>query len=153
MKNITIAACLLGILCIAQPAIAAETISLENFVRAFSYETRKDMKCSGKELLVLLAKNEAVLIDIRFPEEQQAWGMEFAMKIPLNELPNRLKEIPKDKIIVTACPHIDRSNIAMTYLRTQGYNSRYLVDGLVGLAELLRGDVAREFMEGLSKKK
>ena len=79
--------------------------------------------------------------------------MNFAMKIPLNELPNRLKEIPKDKIIVTACPHIDRSNIAMLYLRTQGYNARYLVDGLVGFAELLRGDVAKDFIAGQISKK
>ena len=69
----------------------------------------------------MLAKNEAVLVDIRFPDEQQAWGTSFALKIPLNELPDRLNELPKDKIIVTACPHIDRSNIAMVYLRTQGY--------------------------------
>jgi rhodanese-related sulfurtransferase len=153
MKNIVVTACLLGAICFARPAISAETISLEKFVRTFNYETRKDMKCSGKELLALLAKNEAVLVDIRFPEEQQAWGVDFAMKIPLNELPNRMKELPKDKIIVTACPHIDRSDIAMVYLRTQGYNARYLVDGLVGLVELLRGDTAREFVEGLNKKK
>jgi rhodanese-related sulfurtransferase len=153
MKSVFVIACLVGVVCLTRPAVSSEAISLESFVRTFNYEKRKDMKCSGKELLALLAKNEAVLVDIRFPEEQQAWGMEFAMKIPLNELPNRLKELPKDKIIVTACPHIDRSDIAMVYLRTQGYNARYLVDGLVGLAELLRGDTAREFVEGLNKKK
>lgn len=153
MNKIIIYACLFVLSCFAKPAISAETITLENFVRTFNYETRTDMKCTGKELLALLAKNEAVLIDIRFPEEQRAWGMGFAMKIPLSELPDRLKEIPKDKIIVTACPHIDRSNIAMVYLRTQGYNARYLVDGLVGFAELLRGDMARNFIEGHSSKK
>ena len=79
--------------------------------------------------------------------------MNFAIKIPLNELPNRLKEIPKDKIIVTACPHVDRSNIAMVYLRTQGYNARYQVDGLVEFAELLRGDVSKDFIAGQISKK
>jgi len=153
MKFFSTVVCILGMLILTQRAIAAEPTSLDNFVKSFSYETRKDMKCSGKELLALLIKNEAVLVDIRFPEEQQAWGAGFALKIPLNELPNRLNELPKDKIIVTACPHIDRSNIAMVYLRTQGYNSRYLVDGLVGLAELLRGDSARDFMENFNKKK
>jgi len=153
VNKLVFCACLLVVSCLAQPAISAEPMTLDSFVRNFNYETRKDMKCTGKELLALLAKNEAVLIDIRFPEEQQAWGMNFAMKIPLNELPNRLKEIPKDKIIVTACPHIDRSNIAMVYLRTQGYNARYLVDGLVGFAELLRGDVAKDFIEGQRSRK
>lgn len=71
--------------------------------------------------------------------------MGFGLFIPLNELPKRLAELPKDKIIVTACPHKDRSSIAMAYLRSRGYNARYLTDGLTGLAESLRGDTARRF--------
>ena len=39
--------------------------------------------------------------------------------VPLNELPERLGELPKDKIVVTACPHKDRAIIAMTYLRSK----------------------------------
>jgi len=152
VKNSALAACLLGLLCLAQPAVAAEPVSLDTYVREFDYETRKMMKCSGKELLSMLVKKEAVLVDIRFPEEQQAWGPSFALKIPLNELPARLDELPKDKIIVTACPHIDRSDIAMVYLATKGYNACYLVGGLVGLAELLRGDEARDFMAALHGK-
>ena len=31
-------------------------------------------------------------------------------------------------------------------LKTQGFEVKYLEDGLVGLAEWLRGDTAREFM-------
>lgn len=155
MKN-PAAACLLALCALsgpfsALPALAAEPVSLEAYVRGFSYETRKEMKCSGKELLSMLAKKQAVLLDIRFPEEQQAWGANFALKIPLNELPARLNELPKDKTIVTACPHMDRSNIAMVYLTTKGYDACYLVGGLVGLAELLRGDEAREFMAALQQ--
>jgi hypothetical protein len=35
----------------------------------------------------------------------------------------------------------------MTYLKTKGFNVKYLADGLVGMAEHLRGDRAREFVE------
>jgi len=35
----------------------------------------------------------------------------------------------------------------MAYLRTKGLNARYLTDGLTGLAENLRGDNAKDFME------
>lgn len=35
----------------------------------------------------------------------------------------------------------------MTYLRTKGYNARYLTEGQIGLAENLRGDNARDFLE------
>jgi hypothetical protein len=47
--------------------------------------------------------------------------------------------LPRDKIIVTACPHKDRAIIAMVYLRTKVFDARYLSDGLIGLAENLRG--------------
>jgi len=56
-------------------------------------------------------------------------------------------DLDKNKVIVTACPHKDRATIAMVYLKTKGYNAKYLEDGLVGLAEALRGDAAREFVK------
>ena len=71
--------------------------------------------------------------------------------IPLNELPGRLKELDTSKVIVTACPHKDRATIAMVYLRSKGIEAKYLTDGLIGLAENLRGDAAREFIQQLPK--
>ena len=132
---------------------AAEESAFDSFMTKFDYETRADMKIESKRLLTLLAGKKAVLVDIRFPEEAQAWKMGFGLHIPLNELPKRLAELPKDKIIVTACPHKDRSSIAMAYLRTKGYNAKYLTDGLVGLAENLRGDNAKDFMEDIGMAK
>jgi len=119
----------------------------DSFLTKFDYETRADMKIDSKKLVALLAEKKAVMVDIRFPEETRVWKMGFGLFIPLNELPKRYKELPKDRIIVTACPHKDRSSIAMAYLRTKGYNARYLADGLIGLAENLRGDNAKDFLE------
>ncbi|MCE1225983.1 MAG: rhodanese-like domain-containing protein [Geobacteraceae bacterium] len=130
----------------ALPVFAAED-AFDTFLTKFDYDTRADMKTDSKKLLKLIEEKKAVLVDIRFPEETKAWRMGFGLFIPLNELPKRLAELPKDKIIVTACPHKDRSSIAMAYLRTKGYNARYLTDGLTGLAANLRGDTAKEFME------
>jgi rhodanese-related sulfurtransferase len=130
------------------PASSQET-AFDTFLSHFDYETREDMKIDSKELVPLLRTGKAVLVDIRFPEEVAAWRTGFAVAIPLNELPARFNELPRNRIIVTACPHKDRSAIAMTYLRTQGYNARYLTDGLVGLAEYLRGDRAKDFVEAL----
>jgi len=78
-----------------------------------------------------------------------AWRFGFIKNIPLNELPDRLKELAKGKLIVTVCPHCDRAEIARTYLTLQGYRSRYLVEGLLGLAEYLRGDRAKSFIDDL----
>ena len=124
----------------------ASDSTLEKYVSTFDYDSRLEMKVSSNKLIDLLEDGEAVLVDIRFTEEQQAWGPSFGLKIPLSELPARLDELPKDKIIVTACPHKDRAIIAMTYLRSKGIPARYLTDGLIGLMENLRGDDAKYFM-------
>ncbi|MCA1785076.1 MAG: rhodanese-like domain-containing protein [Desulfobacteraceae bacterium] len=131
-------------------AFAGE-MSLESYISNFDYKARKDMKITSETLVNGLEEGTIQLIDIRFKEEVAAWRMGFARNIPLNELPARLDELDKDKIIVTACPHKDRAGLAMAYLRTKGYNSKYLVDGLLGLAEFLRGDTARNFMEILEE--
>lgn len=135
----------------AAPLAAAEPISLDTYLRGYNYESRKEMKATSKQALELIEDGKAVLVDIRFKEEQQAWSMGFGLKIPLNELPKRLSELPKNKIIIAACPHKDRATIAMVYLRTLGYDARYLTDGLIGMAENLRGDDALYFSKLLNR--
>ncbi|BCR03710.1 hypothetical protein DESUT3_07790 [Desulfuromonas versatilis] len=150
MKNFTIA--LLTLLFLGTPALASDAV-LESYIQNYGYDARLEMKVSSKKVLDLLEDGKAVLVDIRFKEEQEAWGPSFALKIPLNELPARLNELPKDKIIVTACPHKDRAIIAMTYLRSKGIPARYLTDGLIGLVENLRGDAAMYFLKLLREQK
>ncbi|HFE63397.1 MAG TPA: rhodanese-like domain-containing protein [Caldithrix sp.] len=110
------------------------------------------MKIRIPELLELLKKEQVQFIDIRFREEYQAWHFGFAKNIPLNELPNRLNELDRAKPVVTACPHYDRSIIARLFLVSRGFEARYLVEGLLGLADHLRGDVARDFVTALPYK-
>lgn len=148
-KNL--AAILTIILAVWGTTAFAGEMSLESYISNFDYKARKDMKITSEALVSGLEQGTIQLIDIRFKEEVAAWRMGFARNIPLNELPSRLDELDKDKIIVTACPHKDRAGLAMAYLRTKGYNSKYLVDGLLGLAEFLRGDTARNFMEILEE--
>jgi len=123
----------------------AQEITLENYLLNYNYDARKDMKIKSKELVQLLKDDKAQLIDIRFEEEYKSWNMPIAISIPLPDLPNNLDKLNKNKIIVTACPHKDRAIIAMTYLKTKGYKVKYLTDGLVGLAEYLRGNNAWNF--------
>ena len=122
-------------------------MTLEEFVKNFSYESRKDMKASIEQTAKLLMEGRALLVDIRFREEYGVWNVQPSVNIPLNELPERWKEIDTTKIVITACPHKDRAIIAMAYLRDKGIPAKYLDGGLVGLVELLRGDKAKEFYE------
>lgn len=129
----------------------AEEMSLEKYLSQFDYNARKDMKIDSETLINQIKKGNIQLIDIRFKEEFDAWNMGFSTHIPLDELPVRLNELDKDKIIVTACPHKDRAILGMVFLRTKGFRSKYLTDGLVGLAEHLRGETARDFNKQFNK--
>lgn len=124
---------------------------LDDFLSDFNYESRKEMKVSSEQIVTLLQDNQAILVDIRFEEEQAAWQMPYALKMPLPTLPSRYNELPKDKLIVTACPHKDRAIIAMVYLISKGYQVAYLSEGLLGLAEYLRGNNAKNFIKKLKK--
>jgi rhodanese-related sulfurtransferase len=142
MKYLLICILLLGLY---TPASASEK-NLESYISSFDYEARKEMKMNSEVLIKLLMEGKVQLIDIRFHEEYAAWKVGYSVNIPINELPKRLSEIDKNKIVVTACPHKDRAIIAMVYLRSQGIKAKYLTDGLIGLAEHLRGDKAEEFV-------
>ena len=128
-------------------------IDFTNYLKSFDYEARTDMKIKTYEMLNLVEEGKAQVIDIRFKEEVKTWQFGFAKNIPLNELPNRLDELDKNKLIITACPHNDRANIARIYLMLKGYDARYLSDGLLKTADYLRGDRAKEFLEEINKLK
>lgn len=127
--------------------------NFDEYLKSFDLKERNDMKIKSVDMLNMIENGTAVLIDIRFREEFEAWNLPFSKNIPLNELPNRLNELPKDKLIITACPHNDRSNIARMYLNMKGYDAKYLSDGLLKVADYLRGDNAVEFIQELKKVK
>ena len=124
-----------------------QTVSFDDYLKRFDYKERKNMKVDIPEMLDLYKQGKVQIVDIRFPEEYQAYSFSFIKNIPLNELPARLGELDSSKVIVTVCPHYDRAEIARTYLTLKGFQSKYLVDGVVGLAEYLRGDKARDFIQ------
>lgn len=120
--------------------------SFDNYLSNFDYIERNAMKIKSYEALELYKNRKAIFLDIRFKEEYTLWNFPFMKNIPLNELPKRLPELDKEMVIITVCPHYDRAEIARLYLVTKGYKSRYLTDGLLGLAAYLRGDEAKEFL-------
>ena len=126
-------------------------MDLEKYLSNFDYEARKKMKIQIPELLELLKKDQVQFVDVRFKEEFELWHFSFSKNIPLNEMPGRLAEINKDKLIVTACPHYDRAIMGRIFLMQNGFNARYLVEGLLGLADYLRGDIAKNFYNSIKK--
>lgn len=131
-------------------SLSGETF--DHYLKRFDYNERTEMKIKSLEAVELYKMGEVEFVDIRFEEEQAIWSFPFMKKIPLNELPDRLNELDKNKTIVTVCPHYDRAEMARIYLTLKGYKSRYLTDGMIGLAGYLRGDEAKEFIEETKKR-
>ncbi len=126
-------------------------LTFDDYLLNFNYNERKEMKIQIPELLELLIEDKVQFIDVRFKEEFTLWNFSFSKNIPLNELPKRLTELDKSKLIVTACPHYDRAIMGRILLVEHGFNSRYLTNGLLGLADYLRGDNANKLFKQLQK--
>ena len=145
----------LGLVLLQTALMARElqAMSFHTYLENFDYQARKEMKIKSKEMLNLVSRGRAQLIDIRFREEYEAWHVAGSKNIPLNELPKRLDELDKNKLIITACPHNDRANIGRLYLELKGYKVKYLSDGLLSTVEYLRGDNAKIYIENLKRGK
>ena len=103
-----------------------------------------DIRIDAETFIELYNQGKCELLDIRMPFEAAVWQLNFGLHIPAGQLPERLDELPKEKLIVVACPHTDRSNIARAWLSTQGFDARYLREGLLGLMERLKGGKAKD---------
>ena len=83
-----------------------------------------------KELSEKIANGaDVVLIDVREPYEWSAGHIEGATHIPMNQIPQRLAEIPKDKEVVMICRSGGRSGHVQQHLLQQGFAK---VKNLVG---------------------
>ncbi|MGB8509796.1 MAG: rhodanese-like domain-containing protein, partial [Pyrinomonadaceae bacterium] len=56
-----------------------------------------------KELETALADKSALVVDVRDETSYKNGHIKGALSIPLADLPNRLSDLPKDKLIVFYC--------------------------------------------------
>jgi rhodanese-related sulfurtransferase len=77
-------------------------------------------------------KTPLFILDVRQPDEFRAGHIAGAKLIPLNELPRRLDELPKDKDILCVCRSGSRSGAATGQLARAGYNALNLRGGMIG---------------------
>jgi rhodanese-related sulfurtransferase len=84
-----------------------------------------------KELRARLAKGDVVLVDVRPAEEFAAGHIDGARSMPLDELEQRLAELPDDAEIVAYCrgPFCAYAHEAVRRLRHSGRAARRLEDG------------------------
>ncbi|HUO57852.1 MAG TPA: rhodanese-like domain-containing protein [bacterium] len=72
---------------------------------------------------------QALLIDVRNPDEYKTEHIAGSKLIPLPELESRLAEIPKDKPLLLYCHSGRRSLQALTLLKSRGYKDLRQVEG------------------------
>ncbi|MDZ7819176.1 MAG: rhodanese-like domain-containing protein [Aliarcobacter sp.] len=118
---------------------------MDDYIRSLDMKTIVAAKVDADVFIELFNKGEAILLDVRYTIfERTVWTLPFSVNIPLNELPDRLEELQKDKIIVCACPETCRSNIAKQYLAQKGFDAKILICGLIKLMERLKGGKAKD---------
>jgi len=105
---------------------------------------QKELRITLEEFKKEFNEGNAILIDIRMPFEKKVWSLPFALDIPADEIEDKLPEIPKDKLIVIACPTNNRSPFAAAFLKEKGFNAKYLEEGLLELMKAFKGGKAKE---------
>ncbi len=91
---------------------------------------------SAEDLFQRQKKGEKItVLDVRQPYEYEIFNI-GGMLIPLQELQNRIHELPKDNLIVVHCRTGIRSAKAVSLLKENGYvNVKNLTGGIIALAE------------------
>ncbi|MGF1503991.1 MAG: rhodanese-like domain-containing protein [Anaerolineae bacterium] len=72
-----------------------------------------------------------ILVDVRTPEEFASGHIPGAINIPVEEIANRLDEIPADTNVVVYCRSGNRSATAASELAESGYASIYDLGGII----------------------
>jgi rhodanese-related sulfurtransferase len=83
------------------------------------------------ELIARLRKGDVVLVDVRPAEEFAAGHIRGARSIPIDELEDRVAELPADREVVAYCrgPFCAYAHQAVRHLNAAGRQARRLQDG------------------------
>jgi rhodanese-related sulfurtransferase len=85
-----------------------------------------------KALLAQAKSGEVIVIDVRSQAEYDQAHLPFARSMPIEELEQRLSELPKRRQIVAYCrgPFCMLSDEALKLLRPKGYKISKILDGV-----------------------
>jgi rhodanese-related sulfurtransferase len=75
--------------------------------------------------------NELVLVDVRQPQEWRAGVVAGALLIPLNELPRRIDELPRESTVAFLCRSGHRSTLAARQARRHGIDVVGVKGGMI----------------------
>ncbi len=94
-----------------------------------SLESRPDLTAKTERLSAVLAgeilssEKAPLLIDVRTPRERQQKFIDGSLSVPLNQLSQRAKDLPKNRGVLVYCAGGYRSSIAASLLQQLGVES------------------------------
>lgn len=98
--------------------------------RIFAAPEKLDTE-TRRSLLEKARRGDVVVIDVRSSAEYANGHLPFARSMPLDEIRQRIKELPADKDIVAYCrgPFCMMSAEAVALLKKHGYSAQKIADG------------------------
>jgi adenylyltransferase/sulfurtransferase len=107
-------------ICGEQPTIR-ELVDYEEFCGT-APKAAESTSLSVRELAERLKRGEdLVIVDVREAFELAIARFPGAIHVPLGQVPARMHELPRDRTLVLACHHGNRSQRALEFLRQQGF--------------------------------
>ena len=106
---------------------------VERITRQYLKGTEVLEPVDRKTLLARVRKGEATVVDVRPAEEYRAGHIQGAISVPLEELKDRIAELPRDQEIVAYCrgPYCVWAAQAVQLLQERGFRARHLEDGVL----------------------
>lgn len=96
------------------------------------------MNISTEEFVAKVKRGEAInIIDVREQFEVKQGMIQGAMHIPMNDIPERMDELDKEKEYYIVCAHALRSANVTQYLLGNGYKAINVEGGMAVIAPML----------------
>ncbi len=91
--------------------------------------THQSIEVTPQDAFALAEAGEGVVVDVREPWEWATGHAAGAVHIALYGLPQRHRELPKERTILCICASGNRSLAAADYLRQLGFDARSVSGG------------------------
>ncbi|VBB05394.1 Hypothetical protein LUCI_0603 [Lucifera butyrica] len=102
------------------------------YIRSMRVKDGDRQDISPTEALDLWQQQSAVILDVRTKEEYNQGHIPGVLWIPLAQIPERTKEIPRQGNVLVICRSGNRSGQAVRFLRQQGFdNIRNIAGGML----------------------
>ena len=88
------------------------------------------MEVEVLELKKMLKNNEVVLLDVREPYEIEICNVKGSLFIPMNEIPQNIEQLEKEKRYAVICHSGVRSLYVSNYLNSLGYSALNVIGGI-----------------------